>query len=149
MKKKKKVLTFAPHLLSILQRCYKIMYSGTKKNVCAISDIVSLQNFLETEIWWLSSYHNVTLGKQTCLPFSHFKVLFFGKRKHRNHLVFALFYCEMTHMKDKRKFTLFLASNSDFISANVIINKHSGWFNFQNIRYHQFYTIICVVIIAI
>ena len=54
----KNVLTSATHQLCILQRCIEIMYSGTK-----------------------NPYHNITLGKQSCLPFSHFRVLFFGKEE--------------------------------------------------------------------
>ena len=54
----KNVLTSATHQLCILQRCIEIMYSGTK-----------------------NPYHNITLGKQSCLPFSHFRVFFLWKRK--------------------------------------------------------------------
>ena len=54
----KKCSTSATHQLCILQRCIEIMYSGTK-----------------------NPYHNITLGKQSCLRFSHFRVLSFGKEK--------------------------------------------------------------------
>ena len=53
----------------------------------------------------------------------------------------------MMHLKDKRIFTLLVASNPDYISANLILNQHHGVFNVQNIRQHEYYTIICVVIV--
>ena len=54
--------------------------------------------------------------------YSTFRVLFFGKR---NAGTFDFFVpCKIMHLKTERKFTLLVASNSDFASANVILNQH-------------------------
>ena len=36
-------------------------------------------------------------------------------------LIFCPLYYEIMHLKTKRKFTLLVVSNSDFVSANVIL----------------------------
>ena len=40
-------------------------------------------------------------------------------------LFFCPLYCKVVHLKTKRKFTLLVASDSDFVSANVILSQHS------------------------
>ena len=39
-------------------------------------------------------------------------------------LIFCPLYCKMMHLKAKREFTLLVSSNSDFVSANVVLNQH-------------------------
>ena len=39
-------------------------------------------------------------------------------------LIFCPLHCKIIHLKAKRKFTLLVASNSDFVSANVMQNQH-------------------------
>ena len=39
-------------------------------------------------------------------------------------LISCRLYCKIMHLKGKRKFTPLVASSSDFVSANVILNQH-------------------------
>ena len=43
-------------------------------------------------------------------------------------LIFCPLYYKIMHLKTKRKFTLLVASNSDFVSANVIQNQHPKYY---------------------
>ena len=65
----------------------------------------SLQYF--TEMHWNTVLLGVFLEKEMQEP-----------------LIFCPLYCEIIHLKATRKFTLLVASNSDFLSANVIQNQH-------------------------
>ena len=49
---------------------------------------------------------------------------FFLEKEMQEPLIFCPLYCKIIHLKAKRKFTLLVASNSDFVSANVIQNQH-------------------------
>ena len=69
----------------------------------------SLQYF--TEMYW----NTVLLG-----------FYFLGKEM-QEPLISCPLYYKIMHLKAKRKFTLLVASNSDFVSANVILNQHS-WY---------------------
>ena len=69
----------------------------------------SLEYF--TEMYW----NTVLLG------------FYFLEKEMREPLISCLLYCEIMHLKAKRKFTLLVASNSDFVSANVILNQHT-WY---------------------
>ena len=67
--------------------------------------------------------NQLTVFYRDVLKYSTFRVLFFGKRNAGTIDFFPL-YCKIMHLKTKRKFTLLVASNSDFVSANVIQNQH-------------------------
>ena len=49
---------------------------------------------------------------------------YFLEKEMQEPLIFCPLYYEIMHLKTKRKFTLLVASNSDFVSANVILNQH-------------------------
>ena len=51
-------------------------------------------------------------------------MFFFLEKEMQEPLIFCPLYYEIMHLKTKRKFTLLVASNSDFVSANVILNQH-------------------------
>ena len=67
--------------------------------------------------------NQLTVFYRDVLKYSTFRVLFFGKRNAGTIDFWPLYY-EIMHLKTKRKFTLLAASNSDFVSANVILNEH-------------------------
>ena len=51
-------------------------------------------------------------------------IYYFMEKEMQEPLIFCPLYCKIMHLKAKRKFTLLVASNSDFVSANVILNQH-------------------------
>ena len=48
---------------------------------------------------------------------------YFIEKEMQEPLIIGPLYCKIMHLKAKRKFTLLVASNSDFVSANVILNQ--------------------------
>ena len=70
----------------------------------------SLQYF--TEMYW----NTVLLG------------FYFLEKEMQEPLISCPLYYKIMHLKAKRKFTLLVASNSDFVSANVILNQHPAWY---------------------
>ena len=67
----------------------------------------------------------LTVFYRDVLKYSTFRVLFFGKKNAGTIDFFVP--CKIMHLKTKRKFTLLVASNSDFVSANVILNQHPSY----------------------
>ena len=83
--------------------CCQIMKKKRRFNIKFLLQ-TSLQYF--TEMYW----NTVLLG------------FYFLEKEMRKPLISCLLYCEIMHLKAKRKFTLLVASNSDFVSANVTLN---------------------------
>ena len=81
------------------------MLSNYEKKTLQYKQQTSLQYF--TEMHW----NTVLLG-------------FFLEKEMQEPLIFCPLNCKIIHLKAKRKFTLLVASNSDFVSANVIQNQH-------------------------
>ena len=55
---------------------------------------------------------------QRCIEVLYFYG-FILEKEMQEPLIFCPLYYEIMHLKTKRKFTLLVASNSDFVSANV------------------------------
>ena len=49
---------------------------------------------------------------------------YFLEKEMHEPLNFCPLYCKIMHLKAKREFTILVSSNSDFVSANVILNQH-------------------------
>ena len=67
--------------------------------------------------------NQLTVFYRDVLKYSTFRVLFLEKEM-QEPLIFCPLYYEIMHLKTKRKFTPLVAFNSDFVSANVILNQH-------------------------
>ena len=49
-------------------------------------------------------------------------------------LIFCPLCCKIMHLKANRKFTFMAASNSDFVSAYVILNKHPRYLSVPHMQ---------------
>ena len=80
---------------------------------------------------WKKKHFNIKFLLQTSLQYfteMYWNTLLLGfyflEKEMQEPLIFCPLYYEIMHLKTKRKFTLLVASNSDFVSANVILNQH-------------------------
>ena len=80
---------------------------------------------------WKKRHFNIKFLLQTSLQYftemyrnTVLLGFYFLEKEMHEPLIFCPLYCKIMHLKAKREFTILVSSNSDFVSANVILNQH-------------------------
>ena len=100
------------------------MIQNCKRYACATRSSLPADRF-HTETCENEKRHfNIKFLLQTSSSYFTERCIEILYLKMQEPLIFCPLYCKIMHLKAKREFTLLVASYSDFVSANVILNQH-------------------------